>query len=109
MHKAVFPMVGIEYAGALLIPVLLALAQSGGLAGGGALIPIAIIFFGFDTKQAIALSNASMCLSAYVRYLYNFKKSHPLKNGNGVLVDYSVSSIMLPMIVLGATLGVMVN
>lgn len=47
--------------------------------------------------------------SAIARYLYNFNKSHPLKNGKGVLVDYNVASLMLPMIVLGASIGVMLN
>ena len=73
------------------------------------MIPVTILFFGFDTKQAIALSNCSICLSSYARYFQHFRKSHPLKEGKGVLVDYSIASIMLPMIVLGATLGVMVN
>ena len=47
---------------------------------------------------------ASIC-----RYLINFNKTHPLKNGTGVLVDYNIASLMLPMIVVGATTGVMLN
>ena len=47
---------------------------------------------------------ASIC-----RYIFNFPKSHPLKNGTGVLVDYNISSMMLPMIVVGASIGVMLN
>lgn len=73
------------------------------------MIPISMIFFGFDTKQAIGLSNASICVASICRYFFNFNKSHPLKNGNGVLVDYNIASIMLPMIVVGATIGVMFN
>lgn len=47
---------------------------------------------------------ASIC-----RYLINFNKTHPLKNKTGVLVDYNIASLMLPMIVVGATTGVMLN
>ena len=32
-----------------------------------------------------------------------------MKHGKGVLVDYNIASMMLPMIVFGASLGVMVN
>jgi uncharacterized membrane protein YfcA len=41
--------------------------------------------------------------------LYNFNKPHPLKNGQSVLVDYNVAAIMLPMAVVGASVGVIVN
>ena len=47
---------------------------------------------------------ASIC-----RYIFNFNKTHPLKQGQGVLVDYNIASLMLPMIVVGATTGVMLN
>jgi uncharacterized membrane protein YfcA len=38
-----------------------------------------------------------------------FQRSHPNKEGTGVLVDYNVASLMLPMIILGASIGVMLN
>jgi uncharacterized membrane protein YfcA len=31
-----------------------------------------------------------------MRWILNAKLSHPLKNGKGILVDYSISSLMLP-------------
>ena len=108
-HKSVLPMTTSEIVGTSMVPFLFFAAQSGGLAGGGSALPVTMFFFGFDTKQAIALSNASICAGSIVRYLYLFRRSHPLKEGKGVLVDYSIASIMLPMIVVGATLGVMVN
>ena len=47
-------MESIEYVGAVMTLILLFISNVGGLGGGGAVIPIAMIFFGFDTKQAIA-------------------------------------------------------
>ena len=55
------------------------------------------------------MSNASIGVASICRYIINFNKSHPLKQGTGVLVDYNVASLMLPMIVVGATTGVMLN
>ena len=99
----------IENAGELLTALILFLSNCGGLGGGGSMIPIIIIFFGFEVKQAIGLSNASIAVASICRYFFNFPKSHPYKNGKGVLVDYNIASLMLPMIVVGATVGVMVN
>ena len=102
-------MEGIEILGSFLVFFILLTANMGGLGGGGALIPICMLFFGFDTKQAIAQSNASIFVSAVARYLFNFNKTHPYKNGRGVLVDYNVVSLMLPMITVGATVGVILK
>ena len=108
-HKDVWPMTTMEWVGNFVTIIVLLVSNCGGLGGGGAFIPVAMIFYGFNAKQAIGLSNASICVASIIRYIVNFKKSHPLKNGKGVLVDYNVASLMLPMIVVGATTGVMIN
>jgi len=84
-------------------------ANVGGVGGGGMVLPIAMIFFKFDAKNAIALSNFSIFLSSGARYLINMNKSHPLKNGKGVLVDLNLGLIMLPMIISGVSIGVVLN
>ena len=48
-------------------------------------------------------------MASVARYFWNFSKSHPYKNGTGVLVDYNVASLMLPMIIVGASVGVLLN
>lgn len=101
-HKSLFEMLPIEYIGCVLILILLLVSNMGGLGGGGALIPVAMVCFGFDTKQAIAQSNASIFIASVARYFWNFRVTHPYKNGRGVLVDYNIASLMLPMIIVGA-------
>ena len=85
------------------------LANMGGMGGGGMCVPIAIAFFKFDPKNAIALSNFSIFLSSAVRYILNLPKSHPLKNGTGILVDLNLAAIMLPLIISGVSFGVLLN
>jgi len=51
----------------------------------------------------------SVFVASLVRYLINSNKPHPLKNGKGLLVDINVMVIMLPMIVIGVSLGVIAN
>ena len=92
-----------------MIGIAIFISCVGGMGGGGIVIPIAIFFFNFDTKTAIGISNASICVSSIVRYLYNFRAPHPDKNGKGIIVDYNIASLMLPGIVMGASFGVIAN
>ena len=51
----------------------------------------------------------SVFTAGLVRYLINIKKTHPLKNGKGLLVDINMMVVMLPMIVSGVSFGVIAN
>jgi uncharacterized membrane protein YfcA len=51
-----------------------------------------------------------MATAAFIRYLYRVKVPHPLKfdthgNHTGTLVDYKLTQIMLPMVLLGVVIG----
>jgi uncharacterized membrane protein YfcA len=108
-HKDLFPMKERELWGMIVVFGCLWLANMGGVGGGGMVVPIAMLFFKFDAKNAIALSNFSIFLSSAIRYLLNSPKPHPLKNGNGLLVDLNLALIMLPMIISGVSFGVIIN
>ena len=88
---------------------MLLLANFAGAAGAGTVIPIALYFFGFNYKNSINLSLASIATSSIVRYIQNFRQPHPLKNGRGVMIDYAVPTIMMPSIAIGVSLGAIVN
>jgi uncharacterized membrane protein YfcA len=45
----VLPPLGIEIAAIAILPMLLGLANIGGIGGGGLIIPVAIAMFGFTT------------------------------------------------------------
>ena len=81
----------------------------GGVGGAGIVVPLSMIFFRFDAKNAVALSNFSIFLSALIRYLIFMSDKHPLKNGTGLMLDYNVSIICLPLIIAGVSVGVIVN
>lgn len=81
----------------------------GGIGGGGVVVPIAMLFFKFDAKNAIALSNFSIFLSSLIRFFANSNRPHPLKNGKGLLVDHNLAILMLPLIVSGSSIGVILN
>jgi uncharacterized membrane protein YfcA len=56
-HKDVFPLEIIEFFGSIVLAIMLAISNAAGIGGGGIIVPIAIIFFQFSTKEAVALSN----------------------------------------------------
>ena len=99
----------IEYVGLFITIVALTFSNSGGVGGGGIIIPIVLFFYGFDIKSAIGISNAGNFVAAMYRYILNLNKTHPLKKGTGVLVDYNIAIVMLPSIVVGVMAGGIVN
>ena len=62
-----------------------------------------------SAKNAVPLGNFSIFLSSFIRYFVNSKRPHPLKNGKGILVDYDLALIMIPLIICGSSLGALLN
>ena len=56
MHKQIFPIYPKEFLGMIVLPSLMALANIGGITGGGLTVPLLITFWGFGMKEAIAIS-----------------------------------------------------
>ncbi len=91
----------------MVLPIILGLAQAAGVGGGGILVPFCIIFFGFDTKEAVALSAFCLYIAALTRWFFNWKERHPEKDATSI--DYGLATIMLPTEMLGALIGVFIN
>ena len=72
MHKSPGPVLFMEWIGYSVIFLLITAANCGGLGGAACVIPLSMIFFGFDIKSAITLSNSSITTSTIVRYVMNF-------------------------------------
>lgn len=87
----------------------LSVANTGGVGGAGVQVPIIIVFMKMSAKNAVPLGNFSICLSSTVRYFLNSTRPHPLKKGKGILVDYDLSVIMIPLIICGSSLGALMN
>ncbi|CDW79605.1 UNKNOWN [Stylonychia lemnae] len=107
-HKGIFPIYERELAGILIIPCLLSLFSIAGLGGGGVIIPLSMIFFVFDTKNAIAISNFAIFTCSVTRYLYTLDKKNPEKK-EYVLIDYNIAIVMLPTVMMGSLTGVFLN
>lgn len=109
-HKDLWPLTALEWIGVLVVSGWVFACNSSGFCSSGTLVVILQIFFHFSNRDSIALSNASIVCSAALRYSNSFYKPHPARFDTkgklcGTLVDYNLTIVMLPMILLGATSG----
>ena len=100
-----------EWIGIFILMVLLALSNIGGIGGGGIIIPIAISLFGMSTREAIAISNSTIMLGSVARYLlFSAHEKHPeVSIVNKTVIDHSLTTIMVPMVLVGSYVGVLIN
>lgn len=103
-HKPAFPLDwGHDGITVLLASIGLIIAASGGIGGGGILVPIFIMVLGFRTKHAVALSNVTILGGAMANTALNVQKKHPrLDRG---LIDWDLILAMEPLTIIGAIFG----
>ena len=99
----------LEFWGFIVTFIVLWITNIGGMGGGGMVVPISLLFFKFDAKNAVTVSNFSSFISSAQRCFLNRNQTHPLKNGTGLLIDYNFGVLMLPAIVSGVSFGSMLN
>lgn len=85
----------------------MALSNIAGVGGGGVAIPLIMGFFHFKTKPAIAISSFTIFCTTFARFLLNFKEKHPEKV-NVCIIDYGLSTIMMPATLAGAQVGALI-
>lgn len=108
-HKEIWPLNEVEWWGLLLVAATLFYTSLAGVSGGGLVIPIAIGCMRFDARNAIALSNFSIFTASAMRFLTFSGEPHPKKNGKGLLVDHNLAVLGLPLIIMGVTVGILLN
>ena len=99
-HKPLYPMNNSDYFGIALICVGLMIAASGGIGGGGIVVPLLILILGFQPKHAIALSNFTILGSSVTNMVLNLSKVHP--HAKRPLVDWDLILVMEPLTMAGA-------
>ncbi|KAI5070138.1 hypothetical protein GOP47_0014481 [Adiantum capillus-veneris] len=84
-----------------------ALSSAGGLGGGGLYVPIFNLLLGFNSKTSAALSSCMILGGTLVNlFWYCFQRR---VDGLGPLIDYQVSLLCLPNVLLGIGAGVFCN
>lgn len=108
-HKTLFPIQWKEIIGIICTVLILMIATIGGIGGGSFLVPINLLFFDFDVKGAVALSNGLIIFNSTVKYVGSlFRKNPDLKWKT--LVDYNAIlafGFLVPGSLIGAAVGEM--
>jgi len=99
-HKGPFPVLGVEIGGIFVLTLLLALSNMAGIGGGGIIVPLLMAFFKFETKDAIPISGFTILIGSLTRFFVNIGEMHP--DGQSVVIDYNISIIMLPIVIIGS-------
>ena len=97
-----------EAIGYITVIIASALANAGGIGGGGLLAPIYIFVFGYTIQEAIPLTKATILAGAIVNLFVIVHKPHPHKPGE-YLIDFGLTAIILPMLLAGTMVGVILT
>jgi uncharacterized membrane protein YfcA len=109
IHKFLFPHIfSMEIVGGFVLMVIIGMAAASGIGGGGLVMPIVIIFFGFYAPEAVPLSNFSILTAAVLRFIMNFSQKHPEREER-TSIDYDTVLCLMPMVLLGSMMGVLLN
>lgn len=84
------------------------IAAGGGLGGGGVFVPIYVLIISLSTKRAAALSQATILGGSFINLWNNWTKSHPDRKHRPI-IDFPTLLVFEPMLLVGSTLGVMLN
>jgi uncharacterized membrane protein YfcA len=96
-----------EIAGWVVYTFIVTISNFSGMAGGFPLIVI-IGMFNFTMKAGIPLSNAQIFAASIVRLALDGRNPHPLRK-KGTLLDYSIVTMMFPMITVGSAISSFVS
>ena len=94
-----------ETIGSVLMFILIALSNAGGLSGAGSNIPIMLICFDLEMHEAVPISAFVAVCATVFRFLLNFNQKHP-NHPERTVINYEVVEITMPFVFLGSFYGV---
>ncbi|CAE7555265.1 unnamed protein product [Symbiodinium pilosum] len=101
-HKTLFPPDGADVLCFTVAAAGLIVAASGGIGGGGILVPLYMIFLRFRPKHAVALSNFTILGGAFANTALNAPK---LDENGRALINWDIIVMMEPATLAGTVLG----
>lgn len=106
-HKSLFPMDGLEILSTFLIFSMSGLAGASGIGGGVLYVIFFITMFSFNPSTAVALSQFTMVGTSFTASFIKIFHRHPARNRP--LIDYDIISILISPLLIGTTVGVILN
>ena len=106
-EKNLFPLTTNEIIGTCLIFLISGLANSGGIGGGILFVICFIILFNYNTSDAVALSQCTIFGGTFAAVSIKIFQRHPTKNKP--VIDYDMILLILSPLLLGTSIGVILN
>jgi hypothetical protein len=97
------PLSGRDVIGFMLSSLGIVLGSSGGIGGGGIVVPIYIIVLGLSPRFAIPLGSVTVLGGSLAGLLLNLKRRHPL--ADRPVIDWDLVLVMEPLVLVGALIG----
>ena len=110
-HKALMPVDNKDIVSFILVVFACILAASGGIGGGGLLVPLFILVSGFAANRASPMSSATITGGAIANYYSYCKRYHPEfdQGKRKPLIDYDTALLIMPALLLGTIFGTIFN
>lgn len=102
-----FPLSGRDVVGFMLSSLGIVLGSSGGLGGGGIVVPMYIIGLGLSPRFAIPLGSVTVLGGSLAGLLLNLKRRHPL--ADRPVIDWDLVLVMEPLVLVGALIGAILH
>jgi hypothetical protein len=83
------------------------LGSSGGIGGGGLVVPCYIICIGMNPKQAIPLGSVTVLGGSLAGLILNLRRRHPL--ADRPIIDWDLILVMEPLVLVGALFGAILH
>jgi len=111
VHKPLFPLDKWDWVTLFLVILACILAASGGIGGGGLLVPLYILVSGFAANAASPLSSATITGGGFANYYSYSRRLHPdfEKGVYKPLIDYDTALLIMPALLLGTLYGTILN
>jgi hypothetical protein len=87
----------------MLASLAVTLGSSGGIGGGGLVIPCYILAIGLNPKQAFPLGSVTALGGSLAGLMLNVRRRHPL--ADRPIIDWDLILVMEPLVLVGALLG----
>ena len=100
---SLFPLDGRAVIGFMLASFGVVLGSSGGIGGGGIVIPVYIIVSGLSPRAAIPLGSITVLGGSLAGLLTNLQRRHPL--ADRPIIDWDLILVMEPLVLVGALIG----
>jgi uncharacterized membrane protein YfcA len=101
-------MQGKEIFGVVILVILCVVSAAAGVGGGALIVPICLMIFDFDTKQAVALSNGLIFFLGLIKFFVGLTRKHPVIK-HKTLRDYNIVLIFISSILLGSLIGSLIG